>query len=124
MSQALSIGRDRAALRRHYEAERELANRLRTASADQRKGLYQIVYDELFVRVPDHPQNTRKQDREAQQEMTDRQLRLLGHFLRPDSTYLEVGAGDCHLAMGVARQVRRVYAIEVSDVIANSKSRP
>ena len=39
-------GRDPEALRRHYEVERELADRLRGAAPDERRHLYGAVYDE------------------------------------------------------------------------------
>ena len=111
-------------VRRHYLIERELADLLRSASADDRKGLYRTVYNELFLRVPEHGQNTRKQDASALEARVKRQMRLLRRFLRPDAVYLEVGAGDCYLAMTIARQVRHVYAVDVSDVIAGSIPRP
>src|SRR5690348_16799647 len=95
--------RNRDSLRRHYEIERELANQLRNAPQVKRKELYRIVYNELFQRVPDHPQNTRKRDPKDQQRLTDRQLKFLHRFLEPDCVYVEIGAGDCHLAMHVAR---------------------
>jgi SAM-dependent methyltransferase len=116
--------RSREALRRHYEIERDLADRLRTAPPDLRKELYRTVYNELFQRVPDHPQLTRKHDAALQQIATDRLVRLLRAFLKPDAVYLEVGAGDCHLAMAVARIVRRVYAVDVCDLIAGGSKRP
>ena len=50
--------RTREELRQHYDVERELADRLRTASKDERRTLYAEVYDELFKRVPLHPQHT------------------------------------------------------------------
>jgi SAM-dependent methyltransferase len=112
------------ALRRHYEIEVELADRLRSCAPDARKGLYQAVYNELFRRVPDHPQNARKQDPASQEAATTRQLRLLRNFLRPDSIYLEIGAGDCYLPRQIAREVRHVYAIDVSDVIATGDECP
>jgi SAM-dependent methyltransferase len=111
-------------LRRHYQVERELADRLRCASAAERPRLYRAVYDELFLRVPDHSQLSRKQDPARQQEATERQLRLLGRFLRPDAVYLEVGPGDCHLAAAVARQVRQVYALDVSEEIIGKAAWP
>jgi len=43
-------------LREHYEIERELANRLRNASKEERVRLYASSYDELFLRVAHHPQ--------------------------------------------------------------------
>lgn len=116
--------RDRAALLRHYEVECELADRLRRATPEQRKALYRTVYDELFLRVPDHPQNERKLDAAEQQARTDWQLALLRHFLRPDCVYLEIGAGDCHLAQAVAGLVRQVYAVDVSEIISGSGDPP
>ena len=116
--------RDDDALRRHYQIECELADRLRAATPDSRRGLYSSVYNELFVRVPDHPQNTRKLDASQQEAMTRRQLRLLDGFLTPQTTYLEIGAGDCHLAMEAAGRCRHVYAVDVSDVIAAGTQRP
>jgi SAM-dependent methyltransferase len=119
-----SSHRDLGALRRHYAIERELADRLRRASPEQRRSLYRSVYDELFLRVPDHPQNTRKQDPAQQEIATLRQLRLLDRFLKGDSVYLEVGCGDCHLARAVARQVSRVYAVDVSEIISGAENFP
>lgn len=125
MAQTQSMIRDQQSLRRHYEVERELADRLRSASAAERLRLYRSVYNELFLRVPDHPQLTRKQvGGEEQRQASERQLRLLRRFLRPDSVYLEIGAGDCDLTCRVAAQVRQVYAVEVSDEIAGAKQRP
>jgi hypothetical protein len=42
-------------LRHHYEVERELAEKLRNSTREQRAGLYKTLYDELFKMVPDHP---------------------------------------------------------------------
>jgi hypothetical protein len=53
-------GRTRAQLREHYEVERELADALRRAGPHERRSLYATLYDELFRRVPHHPQLTRK----------------------------------------------------------------
>jgi SAM-dependent methyltransferase len=117
-------GRDAEALRRHYLIERELADRLRAATAEQRGPLYRVVYNELFGRVPDHPQLTRKEDPATHRGRTAEQLRLLRPFLRPDAAFLEVGAGDCHLTMAVAAQVRHASGVDVSDVIPNSAERP
>jgi hypothetical protein len=45
-------------LRQHYEIEKELATRLRNSSRGERAAMYTQVYDELFRRVPKHPQWT------------------------------------------------------------------
>src|SRR5262245_24834111 len=92
-------GRDSAALRRHYLIERELADRLRRSPGEERKGLYRTVYDELFRAVPDHPQNVWKATPAMQEARTREQLNLLRPYLRPDSVFMEVGAGECHLTL-------------------------
>jgi len=111
-------------LRNHYEIEKELAARLRNTTKEERRQLYSIVYDELFTRVPLHPQLTRKADPEAQARAVLGRLKLLGRFLRPDSTYLEIGPGDCALALQVAKSVSQVYAIDVSKEIGKDLAFP
>jgi SAM-dependent methyltransferase len=116
--------RDLAALRRHYEVERELADRLRAAPAEARQSLYRSVYNELFARVPDHPQNVWKETPQQQALRAVEQLPMIAPFLTPESVYLEIGAGDCHLTRTVARRVKFAYGLDVSDLIAASADRP
>jgi SAM-dependent methyltransferase len=111
-------------LRAHYDVERSLAEQLRNASRDQRTSLYPALYNELFARVPDHPQLTEKTSAEATAASTRRKLNLLQRYLRPDTTFLEIGAGDCALAIEVARRVKQVIAIDVSDEITRGLSPP
>jgi hypothetical protein len=108
----------------HYEIERELASRLRRCAPAERLGLYSVVYDELFRRVPDHPMLTRKADPGATVRAVGSQYRLIRRFLRPETQYLEIGPGDCTLAYAVAKEVRNVHAVDVSEVISSSESRP
>jgi glycosyltransferase involved in cell wall biosynthesis len=115
---------DTAALRRYYSVERKLADRLRRASASERRRLYRQVYDDLFLLLPYHEQNYWKADARLQKARTSNQMRLLKRFLHPGCVYLEVGAGDCHLAETVAGMVRQAYAVDVSDVIAGGNHRP
>jgi SAM-dependent methyltransferase len=105
-------------IREHYCIEKELAARLRAAPKEERRDLYTTVYDELFKRVPDHPQLTLKASASSRDEEVAARIKLLRNYLRPDLTYLEVGCGDCALATAVARQVRKVYAVDVSNEIA------
>jgi SAM-dependent methyltransferase len=111
-------------LKEHYTIEKELAGRLRSASREERKHLYTALYDELFRRVPHHPQLTQKADPQAQAEAVSAQLALLNRFLKPDSTFLEVGPGDCRLAFEVAERVRKVVAVDVSEEITRALERP
>lgn len=101
-------------LRQHYEVERELADRLRKASANERVGLYSVLYDELYRQVPLHPRLTRKTDPVLARRAIEESMMMLGRFLRPDSVYLEIGPGDCGLTLHLTRLVRLAYAVEVS----------
>lgn len=100
-------------LREHYEIERELAERLRWASPDQRSTLYAEVYDELFRRIPHHPQLRRRHSQERERQV-DRELYFLSPLLDNEVTFLEVGAGDLALSRRVAATVREVYAVDVA----------
>jgi SAM-dependent methyltransferase len=113
-----------ALLREHYEVERELADRLRHATREQRRSLYGPVYDELFQRVPHHPQLTRKSSLELSQAGVAPQLQLLGPYLRHDSVVLEIGPGDCSLSLALAKRVRRVYGLDVSEKITRQLTVP
>jgi SAM-dependent methyltransferase len=116
--------RDIGQLREHYEVEKELADRLRHASRDERLTLYGDVYDELFKRVPNHPQRTRQADPAATAGAVAGQIEMLEPFLEPEATFLEVGAGDCALSAAVAQRVKKVYAIDVSEEITRGLTLP
>lgn len=104
-------------IREHYLIEKELAARLRQAGKSERRFLYTAVYDELFRRVPDHPQLGIKLDAQSRSAESSQRLALLGPYLRPETTYLEIGPGDCALASEVASRVKTVYAVDVSEEI-------
>jgi SAM-dependent methyltransferase len=110
-------------LREHYAVERELADRLRSAPRRERAGLYSEVYDELFRRLPHHPQlqaaGLPHDDRE-----TDRLLGLLRRYFTPATVFMEIGPGDCALSIRVAALVRQVYAVDVSEHITRGEQRP
>lgn len=111
-------------LRHHYEVERELADRLREATPSERRLLYSSLYDELFRRVPDHPQHTWKDDSFARAATAREQAKLLARHLRPTATFMEIGAGDCALSLLLAGRVRRVIGIDVSAEITADLSPP
>jgi SAM-dependent methyltransferase len=111
-------------IREHYVVERELADRLRAADARERTTLYRTVYDELFRRIPDHPQLTRANNPAAQIESVEGHLRLLTPYLEPGGDFLEIGAGDCQLAYAVARVARAVYAVDASAEITRLTDTP
>jgi SAM-dependent methyltransferase len=96
-----------------YEYEREMANRLRNATREERRSLYAEVYDTLYKRFPDHPGLAKRDTAERMQQLRHLFERLRP-LLTPDSCFLEIGAGDCLLAYQVAQVVKKVYALEVS----------
>jgi len=113
-----------AQLKEHYIVEKELADRLRASSREDRMELYASVYDELYRRVPLHPQLTRKASARDTVWATTRQFRILHRYLSKDITFLEVGAGDCSLSFAVARIVKKCYALDVSSEISKSSAYP
>lgn len=101
-------------LREHYEVERALAERLRRSSRADRARLYPQLYDELFRRVPHHPMLQRREDAREKAVAVAVRMALISRFLRPETVFLEIGAGDCSFAREIARRVKRCYALDVS----------
>ncbi len=98
----------------HYLIEKDLAARLRNSTRKQRSALYGTVYDELFQRVPNHPQLVAKEDPAERLAGVERHLRFLSRFLTKDSVFLEIGAGDCALTLRVASRVARAFGYDVT----------
>ncbi len=107
-----------------YVVEKELAGMLRAAPRAQRARLYSWAYDELFRRIPHHPQLRIKASPEEQSRRIAQQMRLLDSWLEPETVFLEIGAGDCALSFAVAKRVARVYAVDVSTTITSAASLP
>ncbi|MGQ0540437.1 MAG: class I SAM-dependent methyltransferase [Blastocatellia bacterium] len=103
-------------IKEHYEIEKVIADRLRASSREERTSLYTLAYDELFQKVPHHPLLTEAFGPERSRRV-EKEMGYLRDFLRKDSTYLEVGPGDCLAALEVAKEVRHVYAIDVSNEV-------
>jgi len=114
--------RSREQLRRHYEIEKRLAERLRTAPKAERRRLYGEVYDELFRSVPELRPPVA--DPESQRFVVGLQAAALEPFLEADTVFLELGAGDCALALHLAGRVRRVYAVDASAAAAGAGEHP
>jgi SAM-dependent methyltransferase len=109
-------GRTRESLVTHYLTERRLATQLkRSSSREERKQIMAGMYDELFRAVPDHPRLTRRADRELTRKANESRFFVLDRFLSPATVFAEFGSGDCLFANEVARRVRSVYAIDISD---------
>jgi SAM-dependent methyltransferase len=111
-------------IRAHYEIEIELANKLKSASKQDRHYLYSDLYNELFRRVPSHPQLISKTSPEDTARSVKWQMLLLKRFLTADATFMEIGPGDCALSYEVAKQVKQVYALDVSEEITKAAASP
>jgi ubiquinone/menaquinone biosynthesis C-methylase UbiE len=111
-------------IREHYELEKQLASRLRNAPAEDRTHLYSSLYDELYRSLPHHPRRTRRLSREDTVRAVAHEMRFLRPFFRSDSVYLEVGPGDCALALEVSRMVTTVYAVDVSKEATSNLAMP
>jgi SAM-dependent methyltransferase len=114
-----------ADIEHHYRVELELAGRLREAPRAERLSLYGPLYDELFRRVPNHPQLTRKVSEAERRAASNDKFSLLGRFIDSNTVFLEIGAGDCAFTMAVAaRGARKCYALDVSREILSGVNDP
>lgn len=109
---------------KHYRIEKELAEKLKNAGAEERKILYSEVYGNLFQMVPFHISLQRKKNPEFRQKVIQSQLNILGHFIKPDSAFMEIGAGDCELACALAKKVGNIFALDVSQAAINENEFP
>jgi SAM-dependent methyltransferase len=108
-------GRTLESIRSHYQIERKLADKLRTAPTDERTTVYGEVYDELFRSVPDHPQLS--VDPGERERHVLGKLGFVSRFLTKDSCLMEIGAGDCLFSVNAAPRIRRGVVVDVSRVI-------
>lgn len=106
------------ATRQHYAVEVELAARLRAASRDERlNGLYAATYSARLERIPSHPLLVQSRDPLARKRASRPQFRLLEPYLVPDAVFVEVGPGDCTVALAATDRVKTVYAVDVTHAL-------
>lgn len=111
-------------IKEHYAVEVELSDKLRNADKSSRRNLYTSLYDELYKRVPHHPQLTAVNDPKSRENEISRQINLIRRFLKPGSVFLEVGPGDCLLSIEMAKYAKKVYAVDVSTEITKGGEHP
>lgn len=107
-----------------YEAEKKLADKLLNSTSDERKTLYTSLYDEYYKKAPFAPELKYKNDPEAVAWIVEQRMQLLKELLQPDLIYLEVGPGDCSLSREVAKYVKKVYAVDVSNEVTKNSNFP
>jgi SAM-dependent methyltransferase len=108
-------------VREHYEVEKALAAQLRRGTAEERRQLYGRLYDEMYRRLPHHPQLTREVSAAETEHEISRQLNFLARFIGKDTTYLEIGPGDCALTFEVAKHVRHAIGVDVSAEVTSAR---
>lgn len=105
----------------HYTLEREIADGLRQSSKAQRDaGLYQTSYTRLLTELEDHPRKVlHSGPRKARMAAyVERQAKMLIGELSPDDVFVDMGGGDCRVALLVAPHVKQSMVVEVSDALA------
>jgi len=113
-----------AQLKKHYELEVSLADRIRCSSKEERGSLYTEVYDRLFQEIPYHPQLQRKTNPEERLAAVRRTAAQLRRYLDKDDIFLEIGPGDCLLSFEMAKYAKKVYAVDVSEEITKNRNIP
>ena len=116
--------RSYASVLRHYEIEKEIAERIKSADKEERKEIYKDMYAELFLKVPDHPRISRRSSKEQTKRAYKVKKRLIGEHLEKDATLAEFAPGDCLFCKKISNHFRYVYAIDISDQRSNTFSSP
>ncbi len=111
-------------LKNHYQVEKDLANRLKESNREERKALYEVMYDELFNKVPDHPRLTKRADPHLILVKNKNKMKMVRRLLSSDTIFAEFAPGDCAFCFYVANRVRRVYGMDISDQTNPTQKRP
>lgn len=112
-------------LKRHYEVEKALADRLRAArTREERAAIYETMYDELFAEVPDHPRLSAPKTVRDVERINAQKLRLVEPFLGGRMRVADIGAGDCSFAIALCDRVREVVAVDITEKSARIDGAP
>jgi SAM-dependent methyltransferase len=102
-------------LRHHYDVEKELGDRMRNSTREERTELFSRLYGELFERVPDHPRLVRRETPEESRRGVGARMAILRDHIGPETTLLEFAPGDCRLAYEACKHVEKVLGVDISD---------
>ena len=111
----LPPGRTYEQVYRQFVVERRIADELRRADRNERKAIYQRMYDELFRACPDHPRLTGRDAPEEVKRRVRRKLRALRRWLTPEAVVVEFAPGDCTFSIALASHVKRVVGVDLSN---------
>ncbi len=99
----------------HYFVEKSIAENLKKSSRTERRHIQATMYDELFSKVPDHPRLTRRQSVELTSNANKGKFSHVSRFLNESSVFVEFAPGDCKFAFEVAKRVKYVFGVDISD---------
>lgn len=102
-------------IRNHYLVEKSIADRLKIASREERKHIFSTMYDEVFMRVPDHPRLTIRRSDQLSETASRRKLSAVRKLLNKSLVFMEFAPGDCRFSCEAAKHVQHVYGIDISD---------
>ncbi|MFA4872451.1 MAG: class I SAM-dependent methyltransferase [Patescibacteria group bacterium] len=107
-----------------YNLEKKLSDQLRTISSEGREQMYAKVYRGFFdmAKQIEGWEGDAEIKENAAKEL--QKLNLLRHLVHPNTTFIEFGAGDCALALAVARFAGYVYATETTNMLPNNVALP
>lgn len=106
-----------------YQLEKSLADRLKQADKRERSVLYTTVYNKLFRELPDLKVMQQKADQEKWNKPSP-QLKWLKRILSAEKTFMDIGAGNCKLALEATNFARQVFAVEASSYVSRQPSLP
>lgn len=112
---ALPKNRTFAQVKNHYDVEKLLAHKLKHANRDERKIIYQNMYDELFDKVPDHPRLTNRRDKSEINKNNSSKMALLKNILDTNKVVLEFAPGDCNFSYHLCKSAKKVIGVDISD---------
>lgn len=108
------------ALRRHYELEKELAQRILQSAPEDRSRVTKACYDEMYRSITDHPYFTVTPE---EQWFRDQVAALFVHLIGSGHDVLEAGCGTGDRAVAVARAGNRVTGLEIASEVVGQQVR-
>lgn len=124
LKRKLPADRSYEQLLNHYQVERVLASKLKSARRQDRPEIYKHMYDELFSKVPDHPRLTRRRDATLSVLAIKEKRQLVNKYIDKSKIFVEWGPGDCKFAIDLCKDVNFVFGIDVADQIAKDEKIP
>ena len=124
LKQPLPSDRTYEQLLNHYLVEKDLANKLKVSNREARKEIYSTMYDELFLKVPDHPRLTCRNSLEESAYWNKVKYSLVKKHIKKSTFFLEFAPGDCQFAYTIADKVREVFAVDISDQRSHKEAAP